>query len=521
MALTYYVSPTGSDLADGLTSLSALATGTRAAALYNGLSAAVQAQGVTVLWDNGIYYESLLDFSPKAGSNGGILTLMPRNPRLGGPASSGMPVKIVCTTDLGLGIPGVYCNNTASRTQNISNTTVSGVVVWGLDVTDGTAGKGLIGGVGVGVPNGTATQCFLHDIGTGLPAGSTGGAIVDEATGDGTNSSGFVASRNLILNIGPAGGGGLYHGIYPGSPFASVVNNVIGNIPGGWAIHAYAGTTQATIQNNTCFNYGTGGIVWGSASIASVHNHVYNNICHGNGNAGTIGLESQFAAPGSVDFSDVENNVCWQNATSNAPVFNDATTHTTVGNLAADPLFVAYAADGSGNYHLQATSPARDSGNNLGPAPTLDYDGTPRPLGLGYDAGAFEFWPGSAPAGVSNMGFIELAQAPQIPTGAAPTLSGFNANLANESVVGDGGRGYFQFDTGATAIGAGNRLFLVTFATPYASPPTVVLANETGFVKTTATFNPDAVTTTGFYVANKDGLPINTTQIKVGYLVLP
>jgi hypothetical protein len=44
---------------------------------------------------------------------------------------------------------------------------------------------------------------------------------------------------------------------------------------------------------------------------------------------------------------------------------------------------------GGADYHLQATSPVRDSGNTLSAVP-VDYDGTARPLGAGYAIGAFE-----------------------------------------------------------------------------------------------------------------------------------
>jgi hypothetical protein len=60
-----------------------------------------------------------------------------------------------------------------------------------------------------------------------------------------------------------------------------------------------------------------------------------------------------------------------------------------------DPLFV----DGeNGNYHLQATSPARDKGSADG-APAVDFDGTPRPQGAGIDMGAFEYSVGGTDAG--------------------------------------------------------------------------------------------------------------------------
>ncbi len=67
--------------------------------------------------------------------------------------------------------------------------------------------------------------------------------------------------------------------------------------------------------------------------------------------------------------------------------------YTGVGNINADPRFVlpiSYTAapTTTGNYHLRAGSPAIDHGTNAGV--TTDLDGRKRPLGKGYDMGAYE-----------------------------------------------------------------------------------------------------------------------------------
>lgn len=66
------------------------------------------------------------------------------------------------------------------------------------------------------------------------------------------------------------------------------------------------------------------------------------------------------------------------------------------GNIKADPLFVAPA---SGDFHIQSTSPCRDTG--IDPVPTyigpglvdFDFEGDPRPYGPGWDIGADEWTP--------------------------------------------------------------------------------------------------------------------------------
>jgi hypothetical protein len=59
------------------------------------------------------------------------------------------------------------------------------------------------------------------------------------------------------------------------------------------------------------------------------------------------------------------------------------------GNLVGDPFFVLSAWGKQGNYHLQSSSPAIDSGTTDG-APANDLEGNPRPSGEGIDLGAYE-----------------------------------------------------------------------------------------------------------------------------------
>jgi hypothetical protein len=66
----------------------------------------------------------------------------------------------------------------------------------------------------------------------------------------------------------------------------------------------------------------------------------------------------------------------------------------TIGNLGAgnrygDPRFVSPAWGTEGNYHLQAGSPAIDTGTSPG-APSTDLEGSPRPRGDGFDMGAYD-----------------------------------------------------------------------------------------------------------------------------------
>ena len=61
--------------------------------------------------------------------------------------------------------------------------------------------------------------------------------------------------------------------------------------------------------------------------------------------------------------------------------------------LTGDPKWVNPSA---GDYHLQSTSLAIDAGSNID-APSVDFDGNPRPQGTAFDVGAYEYGSGNNP----------------------------------------------------------------------------------------------------------------------------
>jgi hypothetical protein len=61
-----------------------------------------------------------------------------------------------------------------------------------------------------------------------------------------------------------------------------------------------------------------------------------------------------------------------------------------IGNICANPLFIAPAWGSVGDYHLQSGSPAIDKGTSDG-APSTDLEGNERPTGEGVDIGSFEY----------------------------------------------------------------------------------------------------------------------------------
>jgi hypothetical protein len=81
----------------------------------------------------------------------------------------------------------------------------------------------------------------------------------------------------------------------------------------------------------------------------------------------------------------ITNNLVYGNGSGNISLLVGSATNT----ITADPQFVNYQSNGSGDYHLKSTSPGIDKGSATA-APSNDINGTARPKGAGYDIGAYE-----------------------------------------------------------------------------------------------------------------------------------
>jgi hypothetical protein len=115
----------------------------------------------------------------------------------------------------------------------------------------------------------------------------------------------------------------------------------------------------------------------GSTSAGTSNNYVANNIVYANGygitEMGKVGTNNRYA-----------NNLVYN--TGRAWLVKGTIT----GTVSADPKFVKYAVNGTGDYRLQGTSPAVNKGTST-KAPKVDILGVARPRGAAVDIGAYEY----------------------------------------------------------------------------------------------------------------------------------
>jgi hypothetical protein len=201
---------------------------------------------------------------------------------------------------------------------------------------------------------------FVHDINPGENRGCGISIIDDYPSEPSTGGKRAIVVNNIIADVRGVGIRVL------DADDVKVLNNVVYNIfpePGcttydcladsmGIIVQNWQGSTEnIEIKNNIVYQvpYGIGRYEWSRdypVSISSDYNIVYG-----------ASLESFHGIP--------------QNS----------------HDLVSNPEFVN---PENGNFHLQSYSPAIDAGTTLSDV-TIDFEGTPRPQGAGYDIGAYEF----------------------------------------------------------------------------------------------------------------------------------
>jgi parallel beta-helix repeat protein len=210
----------------------------------------------------------------------------------------------------------------------------------------------------------------------------SGGAV--EATGwqsGDYNGVHIDILNNLVEDAGTGGPCSQMHGIYIASAYSLVANNIVRRTI-GYGIHLWHNAKYTTIVNNTITNTQRSGIVVGAGDTTSANatgNYVANNVATSN----TEYAITECCSSSPHGSNTYVNNLGWANGSSTVVNQNWGTASIS-GSLYQNPLYVS-----STDLHLQAGSPARDSGSAVH-APGDDFDGTARPQGTGVDRGAYE-----------------------------------------------------------------------------------------------------------------------------------
>jgi predicted outer membrane repeat protein len=327
---------------------------------------------------------------------------------------------------------GTFTNNTAeqaagglynyARTSGVSQITINGTAFSGnqsysggavynysqggtanIDVTNGSFNQNTVSYFGGalfnycefngGVGNIQLTGCtFTENQSAGL-----GGALANTSI-KGAVANLTVARCRFEQNSATQHGGAVYaksstrSASYPGTSTVTNVQNSVffantaGERGGSFYSEALSGapsTLQATnnsFANNTSL---TGAVLFNAATGAPgaqatfANNVLWNNLC-------TDTTSRNFHNIGSGASVSVGNSSL-QNATFTANEVGTGTFNNLGGNLGGDPLFVNL---GLGDLHLQSNSPCVDAGTSV--ALTVDFDGSARPQGTGFDMGAYE-----------------------------------------------------------------------------------------------------------------------------------
>jgi Protein of unknown function (DUF1565) len=224
---------------------------------------------------------------------------------------------------------------------------------------------------------------YVHNIAGSCS--SSGGAGIDNSNYSASNDD---IIGNIVGNIGPSPGScNTVQGIYLSNSGGITANNIVFAVS-AWGIQMWHAATNATIVNNTVFAC-YGGITVGAGDspggVTSDNTLVANNIVYENTGYGIY----EYGATGT--HNRYINNL----VTGNPTEISLQNGLSATGTVTADPQFVNYQANGTGDYHLKSTSPAINAGTSTS-APVTDFSGGTRPVGGAWDIGAYEF--GDTPA---------------------------------------------------------------------------------------------------------------------------
>lgn len=307
--------------------------------------------------------------------------------------------RIIYISDTKWGAKLISSGSTGSPDWNAA-VRVSGnyITVKGFEISSVNSST-LMAGMVMGGSYQFAEGNKVHDIPAPGPTG-VGGAGIEVSLFNPrsmTFGTGNQVIGNLVYNIGGADPTGhRTHGIYFANRNGYIANNIVHHVYGGWGVKIGHAADHITAVNNTVFSNNYGGMVVGTSTTdngGTRPDYIYlaNNIVYNNGigpnPAGYGILEYDTSADLGPNCQYVDNLV-YGNTPSDWKL--EVTGGTGIGTISAEPGFVNWQTDGSGDYHLAAGSPAVNNGNGTR-APNTDAEGRARPVGGNWDIGAYEY----------------------------------------------------------------------------------------------------------------------------------
>jgi parallel beta-helix repeat protein len=320
------------------------------------------------------------------------------------PATPGWGVDHFATIQAGINAadsPGgiVYVAEGTYNEHDVSLTNGVKVLGAGADVT--TINGGSLGSVVLAAGlHSTATQLDGFTVTGGN--GSVGGGMF-------ISDSSPMVSNCVFDNNYADTGGGIDIADHSTATVANciIINNTADSMGGGIDCRLSSNPTivNNTIVGNTADFEGGGGIYSSSNSSPTI----VNNIITGNDAPSFLGgigggILTTNLTPPTIDYNDVYGNTSFVAGTENYGGTASAGTH----DISQDPEFV-----GGGDYHLQATSPCIDVGDNSAVPGwlTTDFEGDPRiwedAASPRVDIGADEYFDNDPPDTPSSLGPTE------------------------------------------------------------------------------------------------------------------
>ena len=443
--------------------------------------------GDTVVVAPGTYIENL-DFLGKAitvtSSDGPSLTIVDGN--AAGPVATfktnegvnsvlngftlrnGVPSQAIPSDGMsGAGVWIYYSSPTITNNFIVSNHSICGIgmkiqggsaMVRGNTISDNTqaGATGNCGGGGIDVtgdsshPSATPQIIGNTIMKNDLSGGGYGAGIAVESF-----ASPLIENNDIVGNTAYNSGGGIF---LQSSGTPVVVQNIIlnnnsraGGSGGGIAVFSAATVVNNTIVQNSTFD-GSSGIFADGVSQFTISNNIVVAA------SGQIGIVCSLLSSSLPVFS--HNDVT--SSGGQAWSTTCASFASTNGNISADPLF---ATSTTVDFHLQATSPAIDAGDDTAPnIPQQDYDGNPRIVvgnattgSATVDMGAYEFVPTAAPAATLSPTSLTFGNQVVNTTGTAQTVTLSNTGTAGLTVSGIFTSGDFsQSNTCPATLNAGS-----------------------------------------------------------------